>query len=186
ADAPGVTSCILTGHQGVPTLESFQDPAPLMGLPQAARDEAHRLLWRMMHEALPANHSVLPYDPDAFRTPIDLLPPKLQAALSWAWTHHFRPFAHDFGFLLESLPAAETVGGGDREVAAAAACTPHVAASPSYTAEVADGNVDELSHYQSVLAQMVAFLRDNDMFACLATLLQTAVARGLTLLGEDG
>ncbi|GLI64668.1 hypothetical protein VaNZ11_008019, partial [Volvox africanus] len=135
------------------------------------------LLWRMMHEALPANHSVLPYDPDAFRTPVDLLPPKLQAALSWAWTHHFRPFAHDFGFLLESLPAAETVAGGDREVAATTARTPHVAASPPYTADGAYGNVDELSHYQSVLAQMVAFLRDNDMFACLATLLQTAVAR---------
>ncbi|GIL73565.1 hypothetical protein Vretifemale_3707 [Volvox reticuliferus] len=194
ADVPGVTSCILTGDQGVPTLESFQDPAPLMGLPQAARDEAHRLLWRMMHEALPPNHSVLPYDPDAFRTSVDLLPPKLQAALSWAWTHHFRPFAHDFGFLLESLPAAEAVAGGGSEVAAAAVCTPHVvamAASSPYTADCAvaqgvEANVDELSHYQSVLAQMVVFLRDNDMFACLATLLQTAVARGLTLLGEDG
>ena len=32
----------------------------------------------MMHEALPPNHSTLPFDPDAFRSPVDMLPPKLQ------------------------------------------------------------------------------------------------------------
>ncbi|EFJ43153.1 hypothetical protein VOLCADRAFT_96685 [Volvox carteri f. nagariensis] len=180
SDSPGVTSCILTGDQGIPTLESFQDAAPLMGLPQAAREEAHRLLWRMMHEALPYNHSVLPYDADAFRSPVDLLPPKLQAALSWAWSHHFRPFAHDFSFLLDCMPYSTSA-------ATAATCT---AGGGGYGDESAGASVsdadDAVSHYQSVLAQMVGFLRDNEMFACLATLLQTAVARGLALLGDDG
>ncbi|EFJ43210.1 hypothetical protein VOLCADRAFT_96686 [Volvox carteri f. nagariensis] len=156
SDSPGVTSCILAGDQGIPTLESFQDAAPLMGLPQAAREEAHRLLWRMMHEALPYNHSVLPYDADAFRSPVDLLPPKLQAALSWAWSHHFRPFAHDFSFLLDCMPystsaataATCTAGGGGYgdESAALAALRAAAAASRSgsgiadaYDADVAAG-----------------------------------------------
>ncbi|GLC45793.1 hypothetical protein PLESTB_001155500 [Pleodorina starrii] len=179
SDHPGVTTCILTGEAGVPTLESFGYAAPLMGLPQAARDEAHRLLWRMMHEALPPNHSVLPYDPDAFRSPIDRMAPRLQAALSWAWSHHFRAFAQDFCYLLDCPPP----GAAAAVAAAAAGCTPRVtnaddidgAAAAAATAAAAE----ESAHYQSVLAQMVVFLRDNDMFACLATLLQTAVARGL-------
>ncbi|GLC45792.1 hypothetical protein PLESTM_001780300 [Pleodorina starrii] len=177
--------------KGVPTLESFEDAAPLMGLPQAARDEAHRLLWRMMHEALPPNHSVLPYDPDAFRSPIDRMAPRLQAALSWAWSHHFRAFAQDFGYLLDCPPpgaACDTSPYAGGPGAAAAFGSPYGTSADdiSGVAATATAAAEESAHYQSVLAQMVVFLRDNDMFACLATLLQTAVARGLALVGHDG
>ncbi len=342
--------------QGVPTLESLQSAAPLVGLPQPAREEAHRwersfptiriswspptisncvaararkhissprlhlpcwlrhavpyicntvntfpsrpappptwrtvthlvpprspslpcatrrLLWRMMHEALPPNASAIPFDADAFSSTFDTQPPRLQvgtlrthgrgmanpgmsasttlcftagalhktrrvhvlrlhwpsfllpvecpapaisgkydlafhlckgrrharwhvhvadsscpsvllpvppiaqAALSWAWAQHFTAFANDFNYLLECLPYAS---------AASAAVTDSPAAAADAAAALAAGGEasdEELERYQAVLAQMVGFLRDNEMFACLATLLQNAVSRGLALV----
>ncbi|KXZ53394.1 hypothetical protein GPECTOR_7g1290 [Gonium pectorale] len=181
SEHPGVTSCVLSPAKGMPSLQALRDSAPLLGLPPAAREEAHRLLWRMMHEALPPAHSELPFDPEAFASPLASLPAKLQAALCWAWTHHFRAFAQDWSFLLEyhppapaHLPTATMWAGHEAPCGAAFAAGPET--KPNGPIEP-----DASADYGSVMVQMASFLRDNRMFACLATLLQSAVERGMRI-----
>ncbi len=111
--------------------------------------------------------------------------PLAQAALSWAWAQHFTAFANDFNYLLECLPySAAAAAGTDSPAAAAAAAAAAAEGTADAAAAAAGGEAsdEELERYQAVLAQMVGFLRDNEMFACLATLLQNAVSRGLVLV----
>ncbi|KXZ53395.1 hypothetical protein GPECTOR_7g1291 [Gonium pectorale] len=164
ADSPRVATCLLADKQGLPVLESLADSAPLLALPPPAREEAHRLLWRMMHEALPPAHSELPFDPEAFASPLASLPAKLQAALCWAWTHHFRAFVRDWAFVLDYHPPP-----------------PATEPPPATASSEPESEPDASADYGSVMVQMASFLRDNRMFACLATLLQSAVERGMRI-----
>ena len=69
----------------------------------AAVVPGRRLLWYMMHAALPEDHEKpLPFDETLFYLPGSLLPDKLKAPLTWAWSEHLRPLLQDMHALLES------------------------------------------------------------------------------------
>jgi len=161
---------LVLGPSGLPTLAALQLAAPLLVAPAGVAPEVLRLWADIVAEVTGDSEPQLlgrPADEaDGGRWELPrlppCLPPRLQSALGYAWSCHFRPFVGDVNFLLEPPRRC---------------CGEHAAGSPP---------LHECPDRQTTLEGVVSYLTANAMWRSMSFILSACIAAEAACHGGGG